>query len=46
MNVDSVFATSLIIGAIISGLFFGSWEGGLAIAFTIALVYGVFFEKN
>ena len=46
MNTDSVFATSLIIGAIISGLFFGSWQGGLALAFTIALIYSVFFEKN
>lgn len=46
MNTDSVFAISLIIGAIISGLFFGSWQGGLALAFTIALIYGVFFEKN
>jgi len=44
MNVDSVFVTSLIIGAFLSGLFFSSWEGGLALAFLIALIYGVFFD--
>jgi hypothetical protein len=44
MNVDSVFATSLIIGAFLSGIFFGSWEGGLALAFLIALIYGVFID--